>query len=103
MIEEFAKGRTTFMITHNLGSLQVADRIVLLNAGRIEAVGTDPELRKSSPLYRKLNEIHFQRESADAALQLSFRRGIGDDSRRTPENWRGWRTSRKQFLPTFFE
>ncbi len=63
-IEEFSRGRTTFLITHSLGSLQFADRIVLMNAGRVEAVGTDSELRKTSPLYRKLHEIHFQRESA---------------------------------------
>ena len=63
-IEEFSRGRTTFLITHSLGSLQFADRIVLMNAGRVEAVGTDAELRKTSPLYRKLHEIHFQRESA---------------------------------------
>jgi ATP-binding cassette, subfamily B, bacterial MsbA len=36
----------------------------LKNAGRIEAVGTDSELRRSSPLYLRLQEIHFQRESA---------------------------------------
>jgi ABC-type multidrug transport system fused ATPase/permease subunit len=63
-IEEFSRHRTTFLITHNLGPLQFADRIVLMNAGRIEAVGTDAELRRSSPLYRRLHEIHFQRESA---------------------------------------
>ncbi len=63
-IEEFSRGRTTFLITHSLGSLQFADRIVLMNAGRVEAVGTDAELRRTSPLYRKLHEIHFQRESA---------------------------------------
>jgi ABC-type multidrug transport system fused ATPase/permease subunit len=63
-IEEFARGRTTFLITHHLGSLQFADRIVLLNTGRIEAVGTDAELRRNSSLYRRLHEIHFQRESA---------------------------------------
>ncbi|HMB05223.1 MAG TPA: ABC transporter ATP-binding protein [Isosphaeraceae bacterium] len=63
-IEEYARHRTTFLITHSLGSLQFADRIVLMNAGRIEAVGTDSELRRSSPLYRRLHEIHFQRESA---------------------------------------
>jgi ABC-type multidrug transport system fused ATPase/permease subunit len=63
-IEEFARGRTTFIITHSLGALQFADRIVLMNAGRIEAVGTDAELRRHSPLYRRLHEIHFQRESA---------------------------------------
>jgi ABC-type multidrug transport system fused ATPase/permease subunit len=63
-IEEFARGRTTFLITHNLGSLQFADRIVLLNEGRVEAVGTEADLRKNSPLFRRLYEIHFQRESA---------------------------------------
>ena len=30
-IEEFAKDRTTFLISHSLASIQVADRIVLLN------------------------------------------------------------------------
>ncbi len=63
-IEEFVRHRTTFLITHSLSSLQFADRIVLMNAGRIEAVGTDGELRRNSPLYRRLHEIHFQRESA---------------------------------------
>jgi ABC-type multidrug transport system fused ATPase/permease subunit len=63
-IEDFARGRTTFLITHNLGSLQFADRIVLMNAGRIEAVGTEADLRRSSSLYRRLHEIHYQRESA---------------------------------------
>ncbi|MDR3636579.1 MAG: ABC transporter ATP-binding protein [Isosphaeraceae bacterium] len=63
-IEEFARNRTTFLITHSLGALQFADRIVLMNAGRIEAVGTDSELRRNSTLYRRLHEIHFQRESA---------------------------------------
>ncbi len=63
-IEEFARNRTTFLITHSLASLQFTDRIVLMDAGRIEAVGTDAELRRSSPLYRRLHEIQFQRESA---------------------------------------
>ncbi len=63
-IEEFARERTTFLISHNLASIQVADRIVLLNGGRIEAVGTDQELQRASALYRRLHEIHYHRESA---------------------------------------
>ena len=63
-IEEFARNRTTFLITHSLGALSFADRIVLLNGGQIEAVGTDSELRRNSPLYRKLHEIQYHRESA---------------------------------------
>ncbi len=62
-IEDFARDRTTFLITHNLGSLQFADRIVLMNAGRIDAVGTETDLYRESPQYRRLCEIHFQRET----------------------------------------
>jgi subfamily B ATP-binding cassette protein MsbA len=61
---EFTKGRTTFLITHSLGTLECADRIVLMNAGQIEAVGTEAELRRNSSLFRRLHEIHFHRESA---------------------------------------
>ena len=63
-IEEFSRNRTTFLITHSLGALSFADRIVLLDSGRIEAVGTDAELRRNSPLYRRLHEIQYHRESA---------------------------------------
>jgi len=63
-VEEFARGRTTFLISHNLASIQFADRIVLLNGGRIEAVGTDHELKRTSALYRRLHEIHYHRETA---------------------------------------
>jgi ATP-binding cassette, subfamily B, bacterial MsbA len=63
-IEEFAKTRTTFLISHSLASIQVADRIVLLDGGRIEAIGTDYELKRTSALYRRLHEIHYHRETA---------------------------------------
>jgi len=63
-IEEFSQGRTTFLITHNLGSLQCADRILLMNQGRVEAVGTEAELSRTSDLYRTLVEIQYRRESA---------------------------------------
>jgi ABC-type multidrug transport system fused ATPase/permease subunit len=66
-IEDFSRGRTTFLISHNLATIQFADRIVLMNGGRIEAVGTDHELKRSSALYRRLHEIHYHREDpADA-------------------------------------
>jgi ABC-type multidrug transport system fused ATPase/permease subunit len=58
-IEEFSRGRTTFLISHSLGTIQFAHRIVLIDEGRVVAVGTDHELRRSSPLYRRLHEIHY--------------------------------------------
>jgi ABC-type multidrug transport system fused ATPase/permease subunit len=57
-LEEFKRGRTTILITHRLASLQLADRIVVMNAGRIEAEGKHEELLARCPLYARLHEIH---------------------------------------------
>ena len=63
-IEDFARDRTTFIISHSLGTMSCADRIVMMNQGRIEAIGTEDELRRGNPMFRRLHEIHYQRESA---------------------------------------
>ncbi len=62
-ISRFARNRTTFIITHSLNMLQAADRIALMNYGRIEAIGTHHELMATSDLYQKLHRIQL-RESA---------------------------------------
>ncbi|MFD7510277.1 ABC transporter ATP-binding protein [Streptomyces sp. NPDC059853] len=47
-------GRTTLLIAHRLSTLQLADRIAVLDGGRLADTGTHAELTARSPLYRRL-------------------------------------------------
>jgi ATP-binding cassette subfamily B protein len=45
------EGRTTLVVAHRLSTIGLADRVVLLDEGRIVADGTHAELLESTPLY----------------------------------------------------
>jgi subfamily B ATP-binding cassette protein MsbA len=60
-LREFMRDRTTFVITHRLNTLEIANRIVIIENGRIVAEGTHQELLLASPEYQRLHEAQFQR------------------------------------------
>jgi len=61
-LERLMAERTTLVIAHRLSTVLKADRIVVLDEGRIVAIGTHGELLKSSPLYARLAELQFEPE-----------------------------------------
>jgi ATP-binding cassette subfamily B protein len=56
---ELMRDRSTLVIAHRLATVLKADRIVVLEAGRVVAVGTHGQLMRSSPLYARVAALQF--------------------------------------------
>jgi ATP-binding cassette subfamily B protein len=53
-LKQVMRGRTTLLIAHRRSTLNLADRIAVLDAGRLADVGTHEELQERCALYRRL-------------------------------------------------
>ena len=59
-LDEVMKGRTTFIIAHRLSSVVHADRIIVLEGGKIADIGTHDELSVREGIYKDLYEEQFR-------------------------------------------
>ncbi len=58
-LAQLMRGRTTLVIAHRLATVLKADRIAVLEGGRLMAVGSHAQLLLSSPLYARLAALQF--------------------------------------------
>jgi subfamily B ATP-binding cassette protein MsbA len=58
-LERLMRDRTVLVIAHRLSTVQHADRIVVLEGGRIAAAGTHQQLLEQGGLYRRLHDLQF--------------------------------------------
>jgi len=63
-IERLMAGRTTLVIAHRLSTIQGADRIVVVQDGRVVEQGRHADLLERGGLYRQLHEMQFSPEGA---------------------------------------
>ncbi|MEZ6143576.1 MAG: ABC transporter ATP-binding protein [Zavarzinella sp.] len=57
-LAEFKKGRTTFFITHKMHTLDIADRIIVIDNHQLVAAGTHAELLETCPIFQQLYHAH---------------------------------------------
>ncbi|PXX92803.1 ABC transporter ATP-binding protein [Marinobacter vulgaris] len=57
--------RTTLVIAHRLATVRHADRIIVLEAGILQDIGTHDDLVARNPLYRRLAELQFREDNPD--------------------------------------
>jgi ATP-binding cassette, subfamily B, bacterial len=64
-LEQLMKGRTTVVIAHRLSTILAADRILVMEEGRLAEEGTHQELLRKNGLYARLFRTQFARESKE--------------------------------------
>jgi len=69
-IEGAMKGRTTFMIAQRLSTIKDADRIMVLDNGKIVEFGTHSELMAQGRIYKKIYETQFLEKAPEDILKV---------------------------------
>jgi len=58
-LAQFTLNRTTFIIAHRLSTIRKADKIIVLEKGMIQEIGTHDDLLDSQGLYRRFHELQY--------------------------------------------
>ncbi len=66
-LERLAAGRTTIVIAHRLSTVMNAEKIVVIDAGRVAEQGPPALLLQQGGLFRQLHDLQFGRKDAEAA------------------------------------
>jgi ATP-binding cassette subfamily B multidrug efflux pump len=74
-LEGLMRGRTSFIVAQRISTVLNADKIVVLERGRIAALGTHAELMQTSPIYQ---EIYESQLGDGVGVQQLFERGAYD-------------------------
>ncbi|MFE1476247.1 ABC transporter ATP-binding protein [Streptomyces cyaneofuscatus] len=101
-LKQVMEGRTTLLIAHRRSTLQLANRIAVLDGGKLAAIGTHAELERTSPLYRRLltdpdelggtspghRPVHTEADpDGDRSLQKELDAEFDAERGITPELW----------------
>jgi ATP-binding cassette subfamily B protein len=70
-LERLMARRTVLIIAHRLATVRHADRIVVMDRGRIVAWGTHDELVAGNPLYARLASLQFGASESPAAAVVA--------------------------------
>jgi ATP-binding cassette, subfamily B, multidrug efflux pump len=73
-LDELLKGRTSFVIAHRLSTIRRANRIVVLDRGKMVEIGTHEELLELGGVYSNLYRMTYEQEKAHEAESM-----VGED------------------------